>query len=401
MADPRRIAGRWVQARLRPPPKMTREVQDWAESAFLDWLRVRSVMPGGSRERLSRFYIQPAAEKFFNTPPVPEVEDLRIDLTGWKYKPSKEIFDQIGSTHIWCQLEDEGPEKTTLANWRVHPRGRYGFGTISIFAEAILREHDLLPGGADLSKRGPSKDLTSEVEATLKRLQGHEVEPEFGRDKQWTIRFLQSLLKQMRQGRPLSKKQRALLDEKIKRYGQWGRSWTVRPKYGRRRQKLLPNIDAKTLKALIREVRQSAFHEMVHFSQYYLSAIKRAEGAIGPQITRALGFPSRGISQGYWDPEEDHAVREIEFYPRLQDEIAGFLAANPGSWADRDSLRQPMRNWVKRRQFFLALESQKPRLHRKALSEFYKGVHRRAEEERDKQLDKWESHIQDILRRRR
>jgi len=392
VADPRRIAARWVQARLLPPPKMTRDVQDWAEFAFLEWLRARSVMPGGSRELTSRFYIQPSAEHFFKKPPSKAAsEALRfnrvpIDLTGWKYEPSKEVFDKIRARWVTCFLKDESP-KNALARWQV-TRSGVVFGRITIFAENILDEHDLRPTARVKSQENGLFDLISEAELALKRLQEHEVKPEFERDKRWTVRFLDSILNQARQNRPLSKKQRALLEEKIKRYGsnwwRWselsGGPWGYRPKYGRK-QKLLPGIDAKVLNALVREVRQAAFHEMVHFSQYYLADIKWAEDAIS---SLALGVPSKGSYQGKIKGEE-HAVREIEFYPRLQDEISDFLDANPPpgdlyTREDLDSLRRPMMKWVESRWFFQALESQKPRLHRKALSEFYNGVRRRAEE---------------------
>lgn len=118
------------------------------------------------------------------------------------------------------------------------------------------------------------------------------------------------------------------------------------------------------------EAETTLHHELIHMAQWWLTAGR----GFSPD-ERLLGGPSRKIpfdelTRQHYDLP--HAARDIEFYPRIQDEVHRF-AEYAQRWKhhhvrDRDSVG----HWIKSSDFFNALKTRDEALYQRAVREFYK-----------------------------
>lgn len=124
------------------------------------------------------------------------------------------------------------------------------------------------------------------------------------------------------------------------------------------------------LRGILRTVR----HEVQHVGQDLLPTIKMVVGV------QDMGLPSirlrefQGRRRKRKQPRE-HALRDVEFYTRLADEISEYVAeaqkTQPRYYEDLFHERLATRT------FFQKLQEYQPKKYRKAVSEFYKGISER------------------------
>jgi tRNA nucleotidyltransferase/poly(A) polymerase len=144
-------------------------------------------------------------------------------------------------------------------------------------------------------------------------------------------------------------------------------------------------VDAPTVRPRNLAALQDAFatilgvltHEMKHVGQDLLRIIQ--------MLQEDAGLPPRKVRRPNFDPEGhprnrnlkpnrlDHALRDVEFYPRVGDEVLDFLQA--ASRVSKSEQRELAKNWVTvRSSFFVQLRKKDPAKWRKAVNEFVKEI---------------------------
>lgn len=143
-----------------------------------------------------------------------------------------------------------------------------------------------------------------------------------------------------------------------------------------------PPINPDSIERGMRKVAKTIRHELQHLSQTVL------EKATGSDLAgRAPGSKRDVLVDGKY--VEEHAIRGVEFYTRLEDDIQEFLQLRGtlGASGDVDAFTRAAKVWVgaSPRQavgrymvspsnFFVAIKNHDPRRYRKAVSEFWKAV---------------------------
>jgi len=103
------------------------------------------------------------------------------------------------------------------------------------------------------------------------------------------------------------------------------------------------------------EIRSTLEHELVHLAQSLLKAIrvlKKEPGLVSRRVQPSKIYDIYGHPPGWEDMsaeererwEEEHALQEIEFQPRLRDEVRAFRRIAPR--LRRDQRRQLLRAWL-------------------------------------------------------
>ncbi len=159
------------------------------------------------------------------------------------------------------------------------------------------------------------------------------------------------------------------------RGGQWDKiTWELQVDM----PKSLPR-DLSDLKRQIARNSHVLIHELRHVAQTVLSdMVQRPAGIPSPNIP---GYNHSGVSEDWRKPRQEHALRPVEFYPRLGDEVAEFLGRYPdgGDAPDIDY-------WTRNREFFKALRAHKPLDWRKAVSLFMNQVQQAKSDLRTKRV---------------
>lgn len=141
----------------------------------------------------------------------------------------------------------------------------------------------------------------------------------------------------------------------VKRGGQWSPD-------DRELQVDMPDRMPETVRGLetqIWMIQGVLQHELRHVAQTTLQQIKGL---------KSVGVPTRVPSNMVSRHDLEHAIRPIEFYPRLGDEVSQFLRNYP-QWTPSQINR-----WVKTRDFFQAIKKHKPDDWRKAVKVFVEQV---------------------------
>lgn len=143
-----------------------------------------------------------------------------------------------------------------------------------------------------------------------------------------------------------------------KRGGQWNpHNWELQVDMPQK----MPE-SAKELESQIVRIRAILIHELRHVAQTLLQQGKNL---------KSVGVPTRVPNQpkavSRWDLP--HALRPIEFYPRLGDEVSAFLHRYSTGWTPT-----LINGWVKSQPFFQALKQHKPDDWRKAVKHFVEQV---------------------------
>ena len=143
-----------------------------------------------------------------------------------------------------------------------------------------------------------------------------------------------------------------------------------------------PPLGYTTLKGIqtaISAIRDTVRHEMQHCGQDLLREL------VGS--TEDAGLPSASIRDPKYDPSGDprgrgnkrqeHALRDVEFYPRLADEVVEFIQYSLG--IPKKSWGMAAKKWVggSEKHFFGALRKSAPDKWKKAVAEFFKGVEKK------------------------
>ena len=186
--------------------------------------------------------------------------------------------------------------------------------------------------------------------------------------------------------------------------GQWDRvkkqldvvPWGVKPR------------DPEDLMLAINNIRSSLRHELQHMGQDMLKEVKQIHDLAGlpGKKLRTPGFDSSGISTND-TKRQDHALRDVEFYPRLTDEINTFVQNTLQQHKAGDppltpSVWMPIAQaWVlgqvpKQGGFFAKLKGSEPLKWKKATAEFIKAVAERlhpAKQSAKKVASLWMSRI--------
>lgn len=143
-----------------------------------------------------------------------------------------------------------------------------------------------------------------------------------------------------------------------------------------------PPVNPDSIERGMRKVAKTIRHELQHLSQDVL------EKATGSDLAgRAPGSKRDVLVDGKY--VEEHAIRGVEFYTRLEDDIQEFLQLRGtlGSSRDVDAFTRAAKVWVgasprqavgryvvSPSEFFVAIKNHDPRRYRKAVSEFWKAV---------------------------
>ena len=153
--------------------------------------------------------------------------------------------------------------------------------------------------------------------------------------------------------------------------------------------------DVVTFKASSQDFHKLVVHEVAHLGQSYMTLLL--------DLSTSAGLPSRSLAEPGYSPngiptlsqggeQEEHALREVEFHTRLQDEVTSFLETAPR--IPKSERREALRVWtgasprssitfrpdegmttvIRSTSFFDALKRSNRAKWRKAAAEFVKSV---------------------------
>ena len=144
----------------------------------------------------------------------------------------------------------------------------------------------------------------------------------------------------------------------------------------------------------VAKIQQTLGHEMRHLGQDALKEIRglKDEAGLPGKSIRTPGFSPGGYKllnnkPWYSSGQRDHAVRDVEFYTRLSDEIYKFVRINYKYRTDPELWRKKADLWVKgelpeslsgKSGFFGTLRAREPLKWKKAVGEFYKAVEQKS-----------------------
>lgn len=146
----------------------------------------------------------------------------------------------------------------------------------------------------------------------------------------------------------------------------------------------------KAFQREIERIEETLAHELVHVGQSLIAILHGTRGGLPGKGIRDPGYSPEGWSRGKARPKQlEHPLRDIEFYPRLGDEVRSFKrvigevppvyrtealrrwVAEPIS---REAVKVLDQLRVQPTEIFLQLKEHSPDKWRKAVTEFYKKV---------------------------